>query len=192
MLSFSGNELQSTDGLFVPTEDVNLAQSVFHFLSGTSIYRQIHPATPSSPATPISGGPIYTLYPKISLSMAFPYDLTNQNLPHLALEEGPAITLQDLTYGAPVKVRGKLFTVHGFAGSYQQPARNHWERTQLLGDIRQLFVESYIPVYDFSSGNSVTRIGTAETRILSAEHVSSSTPAAAEKFRFQVTFQAEY
>ncbi len=185
-LAFSGGQLQSLTGIFAPTWDVNLVESVMHYLSGTSIYRQIEAGVP------ISGGPLYYHYPKISLQVAYPYNLTQQNLPHIALEEGPASDEVGMGYGAPLRDRAKMFTVHGFAGSYQHPSKNHWERSQLLGDIRQLLADARIPIYDFSSGVSVTRIGTGQTRILNAEMVSPNTPSAAEKFRFQVTFQVAY
>jgi len=185
-LAFSGGQLLSLSEKYVPTWDVNLTQSVFFFLSGTSIFRQVENGVP------ISGGILAYHYPKISLSSAYPTDLTEPSLPHVALEEGPAADEEDLTFGAPVRNRVKMFTVHGFAGSYQHPAKNNWERTQLLGDIRQLFADSRIPVYDFSSGTSVSRIGTGHARILNAEVLQPNPPSATEKFRFQVTLQVEY
>lgn len=184
MLFYSGGALQSAPIRYAPPWDVAVVQSVFFYLSGTRFERD-HIAGPQ--------GPLATHHPKLKfVGTGYPQDLTKVEPPFLALDATLASDEESAVIGSPVNSREKQFVLWGFAGSYQDTSKNAWEQSLLLGDCRNLLKDSRIPIYDFSSGTSVTQIGNGTTDILTAEMLPPNAPLAIESHKFQVTFRVEY
>lgn len=179
---YSGGELQHSDVPYISRWDSNVVQSAFIFMSGTHFLRDVGG---------VSGTLVYW-HSDLTVGVAYPKNLDKINFPHLALDPTAASLEEDLSFGGALRERSKQFIVWGFAGSFQDPDKNDWEREVLMGDVRQLFEDARIPIYDFTSGSSVVQVGTGNSTLLLAEAIAPNAPQTSEEHRFQVTFRLDY
>ncbi len=179
---YSGGELQHSSVMYAPRWDVNVVQSVFHHMSGTVFMRNV--GAPS--------GSLVYWHPDLTVGVAYPKNLDKVKFPHLALDGTAASLEEDLSFGGGVRDRVKQFIVWGFAGSYQDSDKSDWEREALMGDVRGLFTDKSIPIYDFTSGVTVKQVGKGHSTLLLAEALPPSAPQTSDEHRFQVTFRLDY
>jgi len=164
------------------TEQVNILQSIFHFLKTASYIR--------SGASTYNDATLENQYTNLEIKLGFPEPTEKIHLPMLAIEEGDIERIMDETYGNTTQEILYSYTIHGFAGGKQSDGLNRKLKNEILNDVKQLFEDSeYIYYHNYPNFNTGADLA---VRDVLGTFLPITGNLEADRHRFQITFDLAY